>query len=127
MNVVVRGSDGAISFLVDWPALDRAARIVLARSDELDGDNYTTLSHAAEALDARHPLAATLLRRAMVEDTLKGAKSTRYRHAARHLTQCEASEQAITDYGEVQTHDEFVAGLRQKHGRKYGFWSLVDG
>jgi hypothetical protein len=26
-----------------------------------------------------------LLRRAMVEDTLKGAKSTRYRHAARHL------------------------------------------
>jgi len=117
----------AISFLVDWPALDRAARIVLARSDELDGDNYTTLSHAAEALDARHPLAATLLRRAMVEDTLKGAKSTRYRHAGRHLTQCEASEQAITDYGEVQTHDEFVAGLRQKHGRKYGFWSLVDG
>lgn len=117
----------AISFLVDWPALDRAAQVVLARADELDGDNYTTLNQAAEALDARHPLAATLLRRAMVEDTLKGAKSTRYRHAARHLAECEASEQATTDYGEVQTHEGFVAALRQKHGRKYGFWSIVDG
>jgi hypothetical protein len=86
----------AISFLVDWPALDRAAQVVLARADELDGDNYIMLSHGAEALDARYPLAATLLRRAMVEDTLKGAKSTRYRHAARHLAECQASEPTIT-------------------------------
>jgi hypothetical protein len=100
---------------------------VLARADELDRDGYTSLTHAAEALNARHPLAATLLRRAMVEDTLKGVKSTRYRHAARHLAECEASEQAITDYGAVLMHEGFVAALRQKHGRKYGFWSTVDG
>jgi hypothetical protein len=118
--------DVAISFLIDWPALYRAARVMPARADELDGDNYITLSHGAEALDARRPLAATLLRRAMVEDTLKGAKSTRYRHAARHLAECQASEQAISDYGAVLTHEGFVAALRQKHGRKYGFWSLVD-
>ena len=117
----------AISFLVDWPALDRAARVVLARAGELDGDGYTTLTRAAEAMDARHPLAATLMRRAMVEDTLNGAKSTRYRHAVRHLAECQASDQAITDYGAVLTHEEFVAALRQKHNRKYGFWSLVDG
>ena len=117
----------AISFLVDWPALDRAARVVLARADKLDGDGYTTLTRAAEAMDARHPLAATLMRRAMVEDTLNGAKSTRYRHSVRHLAECQASDQAITDYGTVLTHEEFVAALRQKHNRKYGFWSLVDG
>ncbi|MEB8389255.1 hypothetical protein OO012_18675 [Rhodobacteraceae bacterium KMM 6894] len=57
----------------------------------------------------------------MVEDTLKGAKSTRYRHAARHLAECQASEPAITDYGAVLTHEGFVAALRQKHCRKYGF------
>ena len=28
----------ALSFLVSWPALDRAAALVLARADELDGD-----------------------------------------------------------------------------------------
>jgi hypothetical protein len=116
----------AISFLVDWPALERAARVALTRDDELNGDDYSTLTHAAEALDARQPLAATLLRRAMVEDTLKGAKSTRYRHAARHLAECQASERGITDYGAFPTHEGFVATLRQKHGRKYRFWSLVD-
>ncbi|MBS1301520.1 DUF6880 family protein [Loktanella sp. SALINAS62] len=116
-----------ISFLVEWPALERAARVVLARRGELDGDGYTTLTTAAEALDARYPLAATLLRRAMIEDTLNGAKSTRYRHAVRHLAECQASDQAITDFGAVLTHQEFVAALREKHARNYGFWSLVDG
>ena len=116
----------AIHFLVTWPALDRVARVVLARSDELDGNDYTTLTHAAEALDAQHPLAAMLLRRAMVEDTLKGGKSARNRHAAYHLTQCQSSGQAITDYGTVQTHEDYVAALRQKYDRKYGFWSLMD-
>ena len=119
--------NAALGFLVDWPALDRAAKLVLARADDLDGNSYTTLSRAAEALDARHPLAATLVRRAMIEDTLNGAKSSRYRHAARHLAECGASDAQITEYGATLTHTGFIEALRQKHGRKYGFWSLVDG
>ena len=60
----------AISFLVDWPAHDRAARVVISRADELDGNSYHTLTTAADALEAEHPLAATLMRRAMIGDTL---------------------------------------------------------
>lgn len=30
----------AISFLVDWPSHDRAARTVLARAEELDGESW---------------------------------------------------------------------------------------
>ena len=116
----------AIHFLVTWPALDRVARVVLARTDELDGNDYTTLTPAAEALDAQHPLASMLLRRAMVEDTLKGGKSARNRHAMHHLIQCQSLAQAITDYGTVQTHEDYVAALRQKYDRKYKFWTLVD-
>jgi hypothetical protein len=118
--------NAALSFLIDWPALDRAAKLVLARAADLDGNSYTTLPRAAEALDARHPLAATLVRRAMIEDTLNGAKSSRYRHAARHLAECGASDAQITDYGVSLTHAGFIEALRQKHSRKYGFWSLVD-
>ena len=118
--------NAALSFLIDWPALDRAAKLVQVRADDLDGNSYTTLSHAAEALDARHPLAATLVRRAMIEDTLNGAKSSRYRHAARHLAECGASDPQIEEYGVSLTHAGFIEALRQKHGRKYGFWSLVD-
>jgi hypothetical protein len=50
----------ALSFLVSWPALDRAANLVLQRADELDGDHYEILTAAADALAAKHPLAATL-------------------------------------------------------------------
>lgn len=117
----------ALDFLTLWPALDRAAKLVLARADALDGNDYMTLSQAAEALDARHPLAATLLRRAMIMDTLSGAKSSRYRHAARHLAECASADAVISDYGDHPAHSQFLETLRAQHGRKYGFWGLVDG
>ncbi len=61
----------------------------------------------------------------MIEDTLEGAKATRYRHAARHLLECRALEVGISDYGGFETHDAFVARLQARHGRKTGFWSRV--
>ena len=66
-----------------------------------------------------------LLRRAMVEDTLDGAKSTRYGHAARHLLECRALEARIGERGGVESHEAFVARLRARHGRKAGFWERV--
>lgn len=117
----------AISFLVAWPIHERAARVVAARADELDGNSYHVLTSAADALAASHPLAATLMRRAMIEDTLEGAKSTRYRHAARHLDECRSCDPAIDTYGDIPAHAQFVEALKQQHGRKYGFWQLVEG
>jgi len=117
----------ALSLLIGWPAHARAARVVLARAGELDGNAWDTLTTAAAALEAGHPLAATVLRRAMIEDTLDGAKSRRYRHAARHLAECLSSDATIVDYGDIATHAQFVRTIRQKHARKYGFWQLVDG
>lgn len=116
----------AISFLVDWPSHDRAAWVVVKRANELDGNSYHTLTTAADALEAKHPLAATLMRRAMVLDTLSGAKSKRYRYAARHLAECQSCDATIEDYGDFPTHAAFLEMLRQDHGRKYGFWGLVD-
>ena len=116
----------AISFLVNWPSLGRAERIVVARAEELNGDSYHTLTSAAEALEAEHPLAATLMRRAMVLDTLTGGKSTRYRHAVRHLAECRSCDATITDYGDHPSHAQFLEMLRKEHGRKHGFWRLVD-
>jgi hypothetical protein len=78
-----------------------------------------------KALEGQQPLAAALLRRAMIEDTLAGAKATRYRHAARHLLACRSLEASIRDHGGFETHEAFVARLRAQHGRKTGFWSQV--
>jgi hypothetical protein len=116
----------AARFLVDWPDLDRAARLIYAQADQLDGDQYYWMSAAADKLYGKHPMAAVLLWRALVSDTLAGAKSKRYRYAAKHLASCAQAEAAITDHKGQKNHEEFVAQLRQQHGRKHGFWGLVD-
>ncbi|WP_132248265.1 DUF6880 family protein [Primorskyibacter sedentarius] len=118
--------EAAIRFLVDWPSHERAARVVLARAEELNGDAYHTLTTAADTLAPEHPLAATLIRRAMVLDTLSGGKSKRYRYAARHLGDCQSSDAAIEDYGDFASHGQFLEMLKQDHGRKHGFWRLAD-
>ena len=116
----------AISFLLKWPAPARAAKIIEARADELDGNSYYTMTEAADALEAEYPLAATLMRRSMIDDTLNGAKHKRYRYAAKHLAECATSDDAITDYGNFPSHEQFVATLKAVHSRKHGFWGLVS-
>jgi hypothetical protein len=115
----------ALAFLVRWPALDKAAQLVLNHADEWNGDHYELLSPAADALETKHPLAATVLRRAMIDFALKNARSKRYRHAARHLMQCSSLAGSIEDFGTVATHDAYAAQLKAEHGRKSGFWGLV--
>ena len=116
----------ALWFLISWPALDRAARLVTAHADALDGNHYEVLTPAAEALAAKYPLAATLLLRAMIDFSLTQSRSSRYGHAARHLHNCAALASAIEDFGSVETHDAYRSRLRRDHGRKTGFWNLVD-
>lgn len=112
----------ALAFLIDWPALERAAGLIMARTDELDGDHYWLLTPAADALEQRHPLAATLVLRAMIDLSLDAAKYKRYGHAARHLQTCEHLARRIDDFAGHPNHANYVADLRRRHARKIGFW-----
>ena len=113
----------ALHFLVTWPALEQAARLVMSRADELDGTYYELLTPAAELLEARYPLAATLLLRVLIDFALEKGRVKRYRHAARHLNTCEAQSLRIEDFGSISDHDAYLSGLREKHGRKSSFWA----
>jgi hypothetical protein len=93
----------------------------LQRADELDGDHYEILTAAADALAAKHPLAATLTLRAMIDFCLRNSRSSRYRHAARHLLDCSGLSSAIADFGRFETHAAYEARLRREHGRKNSF------
>lgn len=115
----------ALAFLIDWPAHDRASALVQARHGELDGDHYGLLTPAADALEQGHPLAATLMLRAMIDFSLDRARSSRYGHAARHLQTCVYLARRIEDFGEHLAHDTYVEQLKLRHGRKSGFWSAV--
>ena len=112
----------ALAFFVAWPALDRASKLVIDKSTELDGDRYELLTPAADELGEKYSLAATLIRRAMIDFSLDRAKASRYRHAARHLAECASLASRIEDYGSFPDHESYVGGLQVAHGRKVGFW-----
>lgn len=120
-----RSFSAALHFFQEWRDQAHAAQLVFTRAPEIDGNLYFLLDQAARLIEGRHPLAATLLRRAMIEDTLDGAKSTRYKHAARHLLECASLAPGIQDFGAFEAHDAFVGRRRAKHGRKTGFWGQV--
>ena len=117
-----RGLLPALGFFLDWPSPDRAARLLIDRHSEIDGNHYEILNPAAEALSARYPLAATLALRAMIDFTLNAGKSSRYQHAARHLAECDALAGQIEAFGMFEPHAAYFARLRRDHGRKSGFW-----
>jgi hypothetical protein len=115
----------ALWFLLHWPEPHRAARLVLDTPQPLNGDRYILLAPLAELLEKPHPLAASRCLRAMIDFTLKVARSKRYSHAARHLETCHRLAAAIDNWGELADHRSYVAQLWRDHGRKYGFWSEV--
>jgi hypothetical protein len=121
-----RNATSALNFFIEWPNPCHAEKLVLARHAEIDGNAYYLLDPAARLLEGARPLAATVLRRAMIDDTLDGAKSGRYRHAARHLLECQSLDRDIKDYGSFETHAAFVTRIRAKHSRKTGFWARVS-
>ncbi|EJC76305.1 DUF6880 family protein [Rhizobium hidalgonense] len=115
----------ALAFFLTWPALAEAAKLISNRHAELDGNLYELMTPAAEALQEKHPLAATMLLRAMIGFALDYGRSSRYRHAARHLAECASMAPHIDDFGSARPHDAYVVELKRKHGNKHGFWSLL--
>ena len=61
----------------------------------------------------------------MVDFALSQGRSTRYKHAARHLLECSSLSSAIQDFGTYETHEAYEARLRREHDRKRSFWNLV--
>jgi hypothetical protein len=80
---------------------------------------------AAETLELDHPLAATILYRALLDDILGRARSPAYGHAARYLEKLDALAAHGDSASSIDPHHAYRAALSQKHGRKSGFWSLV--
>lgn len=115
-----------LAFLVGWPCLARAARHVIAHGHHWDGEAYAILAPAAERLCADHPLAATLLLRAMVRFALATGRAKRYRYAAEDLRQCEQLEARIDEWQGFESHASFAGHLRETYGRSWSFWRLLE-
>ncbi|MBX5220907.1 MULTISPECIES: DUF6880 family protein [unclassified Rhizobium] len=115
----------ALAFFLTWPAPAEAAKLISGRQAELNGDLYELMTPAAEMLQEKFPLAATVVLRSMIGFALDEGRSSRYRHAARHLAVCASLAPHIDDFGNARPHDTYVAELKRQHGKKHGFWSLI--
>jgi hypothetical protein len=117
----------ALVFLVEWPALEAADRLVRQRISELDGRNYQWLGKAAEHLAEKWPVSATLLYRALVLSVLERGYSKAYPYAARDLASVSILGSRLPPESGIPDHATFHAELKAKHGRKRGFWQIVEG
>jgi len=112
----------ALNFLMNWPAIEQAATLITIRAAEIDGHYYELLGPVSDALENRHPLAATLLKRGLIDFALQNSRVKRYRHAARHLRECNNLAARIDDFEQIETHEAYLDGLKQFHGKKTSFW-----
>lgn len=115
----------ALEFCLEWPDLLTAAQLIETRANEVNGDHYGLLTPSAEVLRQRHPLAAVLLWRSMIDYALEQGRSTRYGHAADHLSDCASLDAEITDYRIFSTHVQYLEALQARHGSKSSFWRKV--
>lgn len=118
--------DGALEFLHRWPDQRRAARLVLADPERLDGGDETLRSAVAAGLEARHPLAASLCLRAMIEKILELARTSRYPRAVRHIESCRQLARGIADWARIPPHNTYVRGLLRAYGHRLGFLKQLD-
>jgi hypothetical protein len=115
----------SLAFLIEWPSLKHASARICKDAEKLDGNSYVWLTELGKTFDENHPLAATLVRRSMVEFALTHAKTKRYKYVARHIRECQASAAHIDDWHQYPDHDAWVTPLMRDHARKFGVWDHV--
>ena len=115
----------ALSFLISWPALDRAAALVIEEAANLEGIFDHILLPAADALAARHPLAATLALRTMIDHALNTGHTIRDEDIARYLLDCSGLAPTIPDFGAFETHDAYEARVRRGDERQLLFGNRI--
>ncbi len=117
----------ALAFFLAWPRQDLAAKLVLDHRGTWEGRHYGVLVPAAEALEEKHPAAATVLYRALIDDILARARSPAYGHAARYLARLDAlADRLEPSASRSLNHAAYRADLARAHGRKAAFWSLEE-
>lgn len=119
--------DVALQFFLDWPRLDLAAKLVATHPHRWDGGDWHILPKIADLLEHDHPLAATILYRALLDSILDHARSKAYGHGAKYLGKLAAlaRETDAMRPGTMTDHATYLANLKKTHPRKSGFWAHV--
>jgi hypothetical protein len=115
----------ALDFLVKWPRLDLASEHVLRHLGKWDGRRSAILAEAADALSEHYPVAATMLYRLLLDDILRRGISDAFGDGARFYAVLHHLQPRLGAGFTHQSHRAYMAELRERFGRKSGFWQLI--
>lgn len=118
-------ANAALALLIGWPSLERAAQLVIDRVREMDGNDAERLTYAADRLSSRHPLAALLLQRQIVEARLASFSEAAHEAAVLPFLEAESLAQHIDDFGRHDPHDIWRKKLANTYARRTVFWKGV--
>ena len=119
--------EAALQFFLDWPRLDLAAKLIATHPHRWDGGDWHILPKIAGLLEHDHPLAATILFRALLDNILDRARSKAYGHGAKYLGKLAllAQEADAMRPSTMTDHTTYLGKLKKAHPRKSGFWARV--
>ncbi|MDR7299671.1 hypothetical protein J2X16_005041 [Pelomonas aquatica] len=116
----------AAQILIELHREADAEAVLVDKAAAIDGADYFMLPTLATTLAADgRSKGATAIYRALMHNILERANVRAYGHAARYLERLQLM--SATDLAPLPSHEDFVAQLKSKHGRKTAFWSLVEG
>lgn len=114
-------------FLIDVEEERCAQDYVIARREQLDGEQYYQLPLLAEHFELKGSfLAAVVIYRALLEANLAKSLSKYYSHGVRYLRSLDVLAQNISDWCGIEPHAEYAQKIKQQHGRKPSFWEKYE-
>jgi len=114
----------AAQILVELHREADAEAVLVDKATAIDGADYFVLPTLAKTLTADgRSKGATAIYRALMLNILERANARAYGHAVRYLERLQLM--SATDLAPLPSHEDFVAQLKSKHGRKTAFWSRV--
>jgi hypothetical protein len=89
--------------------------------------NISTLRKLSKTLvtNAQY-LAATLIRRELVNDVLATAKSQYYDYAVSDLKLAMDYGHEVVDWKDFLDNSKYLTELQTKHGKKHSFWNRIN-
>ena len=126
-QTIFNGTD--LAFLIEENALKQAAQYVLERAEQIEGAYFydSLLTYASVFSNAGFPLPASMIFRALLDAILAAGRTNAYGHGARYLLAARTLSRDISDWQQLETHEQYETGLRSRHGQKRSFWMKVDG
>ncbi len=105
---------------------DAAAGLVSCRLKEFSGDLDIVLRPASERLAVRHPLAAILLRRRIVDAALARVRTQSYGQVVKDLIATEELAAQVADWQGFPSQDAYRMEVARRHRAKTTFWARMN-